>query len=256
MVVSAVTPWILKNLGKSVLLLEPDYAWGHEQADAFMKAIPANGGTIAGGAPIWAPLGTTDFTSYIPKIQAAKPDVVMLGAAGRDQENFLKQAKQFGLDKQMKIFQFLSDLSFDEEMGFEALSGTYAATQFNWRGSDPATQKFVKAYQSAYNKPPSGYAAYTYNAVTIIAKLVSSNHYKPTDFTKALAGAKLDLSQGPQTIRACDHQVFLPEYIVQGLTQAEAASKGGSAQYGFRSVVATIPSTTKQAPSCSELGLK
>ena len=66
----------------------------------------------------------------------------------------------------MKIFQFLSDLSFDQEMGFDALSGTYAATQFNWRGSDPATQKFVKAYQATYNKPPSGYAAYTYNATT------------------------------------------------------------------------------------------
>ena len=48
----------------------------------------------------------------------------------------------------------------------------------------------------------------------------------------------------------------MPQYVVQGLSQAEAASKGGSAQYGFRTVVATIPPTTKQAPTCASLGLK
>ena len=252
--VNAVTPWLIKNLGKNVVLLEPDYAWGHEQANAFTKAIPDAGGTIV--STIWAPLGTTDFTGYIPRIQAAKADVLIVGAAGRDQESFLKQAKQFGIDKQMKIFQFLADLAFDSEMGFEPVVGTYGVTNFIWTGNDAGTKKFVKAYQDAYGKPPSGYAAYVYNAVMLIAQQVKGNHYKPDDFAKSLAGSKFDLAQGPEYIRSCDHQSFQPTYIVQGLSQADAASKGGSAQYGFRSLITTIPAQDNQAPSCSSLGLK
>ena len=252
--VSAVMPWLVKNLGKNVVLMLPDYAWGHEQADAYNKAIPANGGTIA--ATIWAPLGTTDFTGYIPKIQAAHPDVVILGAAGRDQESFLKQAKQFGLDKQTKIFQFLADLAFDQEMGFDVVQGTYGASNFVWTGSDSGTKKFVDAYQKAYGKPPSGYAAYVYNAIMVISDQVKSNHYKPDDFAKALAGAKFDLAEGPMNIRSCDHQSFQPTYIVLGLSQADAASQGGSAQHGYRKVVTTIAASENQAPSCSALGVK
>jgi branched-chain amino acid transport system substrate-binding protein len=251
--VNAIMPWICQNLGKRVYFLQPDYAWGHEQYDAEQKAAPADGCTIAGVT--FAPLGTSDWTPYIPKLEAANPEVLMVGMAGNDQVSFLKQAKQFNLQSRMKIFQFLEDLSFDEQMGFDVTAGTYGATNFYWTIKDPGTQKFVKDYEKAYGKPPSGYAAYVYNAVMLIAKQVAAGHVTPSQFSKALAGSRFDLAEGPESIRACDHQSFQPTYIVQGLTQDEAASKGGSASYGYRSIVRTIPASEQQAPSCSELGL-
>lgn len=250
--VNAITGWIVKNLGKSIYFLQPDYAWGHEQYDAEQKAFPTAGATNLGVS--WAPLGTTDFTPYIPKIQAAHPDVLMVGAAGNDQVNFLKQANQFGLNKQMKIFQFLEDFGFDQQMGFDVIQGTYAATNFYWTVKDTGTQKFVKDYQAAYGQPPSGYAAYVYNAVMLIAKQVASGSYKPDAFAKALAGGKIDLAEGPMTIRSCDHQSIQPTYIVQGLSAAQAASDGGSAQFGFRKVIQTVAASESQAPPCSEVG--
>jgi len=250
--VNATVSWIVKNLGKNVYFIQPDYAWGHEQFDAEQKAFPAAGGTVLGVS--WAPLGTTDFTPYIPKIQAAHPDVLMVGAAGNDQVNFLKQATQFGLNKQMKIFQFLEDFGFDQQMGFDVIQGTYGATNFYWTVKDPGTQKFVKDYQAAYGQPPSGYAAYVYNAVMLIAKQVEANKYKPDDFAKALAGSKFDLAEGAMSIRACDHQTMQPTYIVQGLSSAQAQSDGGSAQFGFRKVLETVPGSESQMPPCSEVG--
>jgi ABC-type branched-subunit amino acid transport system substrate-binding protein len=250
--VNAIVSWVVKNLGKSVYFLQPDYAWGHEQYDAEQKAFPAAGATSLGVS--WAPLGTTDFTPYIPKIQAAHPDVLMVGAAGNDQVNFLKQATQFGLNKQMKIFQFLEDFGFDQQMGFDVIQGTYGATNFYWTVKDAGTQKFVKDYQAAYGQPPSGYAAYVYNAVMLIAKQVESGKYKPDDFSKALAGSKFDLAEGSMSIRACDHQSLQPTYIVEGLSSAQAASEGGSAQFGFRKVLETVRASESQAPPCSEVG--
>src|SRR5262249_41565118 len=41
--VTAVAPWILKNLGKKVTLIFPDYAFGHDHRDFFGRAAQAQG---------------------------------------------------------------------------------------------------------------------------------------------------------------------------------------------------------------------
>ena len=49
------------------------------------------------------PLGTTDFSSYMLAAKNAHPQVLALLNAGADTVNSMKAAKEFGLDKQMKI---------------------------------------------------------------------------------------------------------------------------------------------------------
>ncbi len=49
------------------------------------------------------PLGTTDFSTLLPRIQALKPDVLCISNFGRDQQIALKQATDFGMKKSMKI---------------------------------------------------------------------------------------------------------------------------------------------------------
>lgn len=250
-VVAAYMPWLCKNLGTDVYVLVPDYAWGHEQNAAFEKEAPANGCNIVGKS--WFPLGTTDFNPYIPKVRDAKPDVVIFGGAGRDQVNFMKQANQFGLARDMEIFLNLEDFSFDKEMGFDVIDNTHAATAFYWTVDNPGVQDFVKKYEDAYGEPPSGYSTYVYNAVRLIADAAAKDQYTPDKFRKFMEGHEFTYSQGPEWIRECDHQTFQPTYIVEGLSKEEAADKGGSAEFGFRSVLETIPASEEQASSCQEV---
>ena len=49
------------------------------------------------------PLGATDFSTLLPRIQALKPDILCISNFGRDQQIALKQATDFGMKKQMKI---------------------------------------------------------------------------------------------------------------------------------------------------------
>ncbi len=42
------------------------------------------------------PTGTLDYSSYILKLRAVKPDLVYLNLAGTDQTTFLKQYREFG----------------------------------------------------------------------------------------------------------------------------------------------------------------
>jgi branched-chain amino acid transport system substrate-binding protein len=251
--IKATAEWSAQTLGKKGVFLEPDYAWGHEQWDAYSKHFAAAGGQAQG--PIWAPLGNTDWSSYIPKIQASNADFVMVGVGGRDAESFLKQAKQFGLDRQMKIFTYLADFAFDQEMGFEPLQGTYALQNFIWTDKSASVQKFVKDYQAQYKSPPGSYSAYTYNAVMMYADAVKANQYKPDQFVQHLSGKTLDLAGGKVTIRKCDRQAILPVWATLGLSQSEAASKGGSAQFGYRQVVKTFPASESNLPTCAAEGL-
>ncbi len=61
-----------------------------------MSAFTNAGGTIS--QQIWHPLGTQDFSSYMPQIQAANPDVLFVGSAGGPDAILLYQAfTGFGL---------------------------------------------------------------------------------------------------------------------------------------------------------------
>ena len=93
---------LIKKCGKKWYYITPDYAFGHT-LQAGLERQPASkfGGTKVGAD--LTPLGTTDFSSYLIKAQAANPDVIIFLQAGDDMVNALKQAVQFGLDKQFHL---------------------------------------------------------------------------------------------------------------------------------------------------------
>ena len=85
-----------------------------------------------GGTEVGAdltPLGTTDFSSYLIKAQAANPEVILFLHAGDDMINALKQAVQFGLDKQFHLAGAQQELEVLLGLPPEARIGTWV---FEW----------------------------------------------------------------------------------------------------------------------------
>ena len=80
------------------------------------------------------PLGTTDFSSYLIKAQAAKPDVIIFLVQGDDMVNALKQAVQFGLDKKIHLAGAQQELEPLEGLPPEARIGTWV---FEWYWNQP-----------------------------------------------------------------------------------------------------------------------
>ncbi len=249
---NAAAPFICGELGQSVFLLLPDYAYGYEQEAGYKTAIPEQSGcTVAGTA--FFPLGTTDFNPYIPTIEGSGAQVLVFGGVGRDQVSFLRQAQQFGLTERFKTFFTLEDLSFDQELGFELIDNTWAMAAFWWNVDDEGVQEYVEAYREAYGTPPGGYGVYTYNAVNLIAEQVEEGNVSAEDFRSGMEGYETTLAQGAMTIRECDHQALIPIYILEGLAADEAESRGGDAEFGYREVVATAEGTEEYAPTCDEV---
>jgi len=249
---AAAAPFICSELGSKVFLLMPDYAFGHEQEAGYKTDLPAQSGcSVAGTA--YFPLGTTDYNPFIPTIEGSGADVLIFGGAGRDQVSFLRQAAQFGLTQRLKTFLTLEDLSFDQELGHELIAGTWAMSAFYWNVDDPGVQEYVEAYRTAYGNPPGGYGVYTYNAINLIAQQVAEGNAAPEDFRTGLEGLETSLAQGDMTIRECDHQALIPIYILEGLSAADAESRGGDPEFGLREVVETVAGTEEYAPTCDEV---
>jgi ABC-type branched-subunit amino acid transport system substrate-binding protein len=242
--------WAAENLGKRWHLVIPDYAFGQENSAVWKRVAAQTGVTIAGESI--APLGTTDFSNYIPQIRASNPDVIMISAAGNDQVNFMKQANSFGLFARAKPLIVVSDLTVDEATGFANNAGSYAGLNFYWEVQNPSVQKFVKAYQAKYGAPPDGYASYIYDAIHALADAAKkAESIDPKKWSDALGGMTFDYSAGPVTVRACDGEIAHPVYIGKGRTQDEAR-RSGNEKYGFREIVFTQQADVSILPPCGQ----
>src|SRR4029077_9354370 len=124
---NAVTPALIKDAGKKWYYITPDYAFGHTLQSGLEAACAKAGGTKLGAD--LTPLGTTDYSSYLIKAQAAKPDVILFLTQGDDMINALKQAVQFGLDKRFHLAGGQQELEALEGLPPEARIGTWV---FEW----------------------------------------------------------------------------------------------------------------------------
>ncbi len=124
---NAVAGTLIKKAGKKWYYITPDYAFGHTLQAGLEKACTSLGGSKVGGD--LTPLGTTDFSSYLIKAQAAKPDVIIFLTAGDDAVNSLKQAVQFGLDKKFHLAGAQQELEVLNGLPPEARVGTWV---FEW----------------------------------------------------------------------------------------------------------------------------
>ena len=129
---NAVASTLIRTAGKKWYYLTPDYAFGHTLQAGLEAAAAKLGGTKLGGD--LTPLGTTDFSSYLIKAQAAGPEVIIFLQAGDDAVNALKQAVQFGLDKKFHLAGAQQELEVLLGLPPEARIGTWV---FEWYWKQP-----------------------------------------------------------------------------------------------------------------------
>jgi len=80
--------------GQKVAFLTADYAYGHEMVRGFRRVADEMGLTVLDD--IRHPAGSSDYSIFLPRIQALKPDVLAICNFGRDQlEEKMPSAKKF-----------------------------------------------------------------------------------------------------------------------------------------------------------------
>lgn len=152
---------ILKQGGKTWFFLTADYAFGTQLQEAAARVVTANGGKVLGA--VRAPLGTTDYSSFLLQAQASGAQVLGLANAGTDFTNSLKAANEFGITKSMKPAALLAFISDIHALTLQTAQGLYLTTGWYWDLNDD-TRAFGKRYFAKTNREPTMNQAAYYSA--------------------------------------------------------------------------------------------
>jgi branched-chain amino acid transport system substrate-binding protein len=202
---------LLKERGKKWYFVVASYAWGIDAYNQMKDVVVKNGGEVVGYDQ--APLGTTDYSSYILKLRQAKPDVLYVGIGGTDITNFLKQMHEIGLTRQMALSAPIVNDTDLWAAGPEAAFGTYPKL---WNYTGPHLTKrsseFVDAYKKKFGAPPEVEGFQDWFGTTAI--LTAIKETGSTDSAKLVAFLeehKFDgYKDGPMYYRNFDHQLVQP----------------------------------------------
>jgi len=225
MLCQALAPVLAKQLGHNLkaAYLVPDYTFGTSLYNSLTAAFKKYGWTVA--TEQLAPLGTTDFTSYLLDIANSGADVMFNETAGADSVTSTKQAIQFGIMKKMKYVLPLFSGFAGKELGPEVLEGLYGTEPWWWGEEEtfPLAKYFVADFEKKYNYKPRFPAANAYNSIIMWADAVErAGTFYPPEVIKALeSGYKVDTIAGKVWFRAADHQGVYPVPVLQGKSKAE-----------------------------------
>jgi len=143
---------IVKQGGKSWFFVTADYAFGTQLQDAATRVVTANGGKVLGA--VRAPLGTTDYSSFLLQAQASGAQVLGLANAGTDFSNSLKAANEFGITKTMKPAALLAFISDIHGLTLQTAQGLYLTTGWYWDLNEE-TRAFAKRFYAKMKKEPT-----------------------------------------------------------------------------------------------------
>ena len=87
--------------GKKWFFITADYVFGKDLEANASEEVKALGGEVVG--LVRAPLGTSDYSSFLVQAQAAKPDVIALAVARAHITNPKKQPPQYAMPANNKI---------------------------------------------------------------------------------------------------------------------------------------------------------
>jgi branched-chain amino acid transport system substrate-binding protein len=206
----------LKAHGKKWYFVAASYAWGIDAYNQMKDVLVKDGGTVLGADQ--APLGTTDFSSYILKLRQANPDVIYVGLGGTDLTNFLKQLHEIGMTRQVPLSSPVINDSDLWAAGPDAAFGTFPKLwNFTGAHNTPRSQQFAASYEKKHGQPPEVEGWQDWFGATAI--LTAIQETKSTESSKLIAFLEDHKFEGfkdmPIWFRDFDHQLIQPTLVAQ-----------------------------------------
>ena len=225
---------VVKDGGKSWFFLTADYAFGHALERDTMAVVKAAGGEVKG--QVRAPLGASDFSSFLLQAQSSKAQILGLANAGGDTINSIKAANEFGVTKSRKMAGLLVFINDVHSLGLEATQGMYLTDGWYWDQSD-ASRAWSKKFEAKVGRKPSMLQAGDYSSVTFYLNGVKATGTDDADaLMKWMKSNKINdfFTQGGYVRE--DGRMIHDMYLMQVKTPAES-----KAPWDYYKVVATLP---------------
>jgi len=203
--------------------ISPDYAYGHSCWENFNEKIKQLNPKVEIVADRWPKFGAGGgYGPHISAIMAANPDGLYSVLYGGDMIAFIREAKQWGLFKKVKVFTS-SHVDWDipyalkKEMADAWISEHYYDVIYNYPLSEKYEAALKKAYGLKHFLAGQGHATPGFDAVYAYkAAIEKAKSFKVADIRKALEDLTIESPLGKKWIRAGDHQAYfdMPFYHI------------------------------------------
>jgi branched-chain amino acid transport system substrate-binding protein len=153
---------VVQDGGDSWYFITADYAFGSSLEKDTTKVVKELGGKVLGS--VKHPLNASDFSSFLLQAQASKAKVIGLANAGKDTQNAVRQAAEFGIvgggQKLATLLVFDTDI---KGLGLNAAQGMLFTTGFYWDYNDE-TRKWSRRFYDVHKAMPTMIQAGMYSA--------------------------------------------------------------------------------------------
>src|SRR5216117_139793 len=237
----AVSLYLAEGPMKRFFALGSDYAWGRDSVGSFTTQITAAKKEVVGTD--FPPVGTKNFASYIAKIRQSRADGVFLVLPGQDATIYLKQAHQFGLNREVKPIIEILELENMKAVG-DAMVGAIGSSRYPFTVDTPKNRDFVTRFHDLHGVYPDMFDGETYEGLEWLAQVIQKAG--TADDVERVIEAWEDSSyaglEGPFVMRKCDHQAVQPGFAVE-------AVKDPTYPHLIHKILATFPGD-KVTPKC------
>ncbi len=227
--------------GDSWFFITADYAFGHALQRDTSRFVEQAGGRVLGSARYPFP-NTTDFSAFMIQAQASRAKVLGLANAGTDTANCVKQAREFGLTRTMKIAGLLLSMMEVHSLGLDVAQGLVLTEPFYWNANE-RTRAFTTRVRPRLPNgwPPAQVQAGCYGVTLHYLKAVAELGAAAAKADGAAVVAKMkamptdDDAFGPGLIRA-DGRKIHPTFLWEVKTPAQSAGP-----WDYYNLAATTP---------------
>lgn len=173
-----------KELGyEKVALIYEQSDFGLGLLDVYQSAAPGHGIEVV-AAESYLP-GAKEFSTILTKIKEKQPDAIFIGGFYNEAALIASQAQKLDLSVDYigvdsLYSQALLDLGGESVEGFKIIGFFYPG------GSNEKAKAFQDAFVEAYGKEPDTYAAYAYDATSVIIEAIKQNGAKREGLKQAL----------------------------------------------------------------------
>jgi branched-chain amino acid transport system substrate-binding protein len=239
----AVTLYLRDAPFKGFYAIGMDYAWGRNSVQVFEAEMKRANKNFIGS--VFSPTGTKDFSTYITRIRQSGADALYLVLAGDDYAAFLAQAKQYRLSDKVQLLTEVVDMAVMRSVG-DAGVGLIGSTRYSAAIDTQMNKDFVALWSKEYGNAPDNNEGDQWQACQVLADAITRAGTTDVEPLKAaLTTVNLDSIKGHIAMRACDHQVIQPGFMVKVVRQAGSTVPGAE-------VITTFPGEMT-APACRQM---
>jgi urea transport system substrate-binding protein len=217
--ISPLVPWLVEEHGGSFYLLGDDYNWPQQTNGLVQEAVEQEGGEVV--AEEYVSLDTTDFTSIIPRIEQADPDVLFMTVTGAGVAAIQDQMLEQGVRDQFAQVGLAHGQGVMQGASPEATEGVYTCHAYLENIDNEANNEFIQTFRDEYGSDAlvNYFTGPAYNALQLLADAIeSAGGTSPEDIRDGLQGASANSVMGETEIEA-DNQVTVGTTL--GVANAE-----------------------------------